>query len=235
MEEIYAAVQFAVSRLLNITALKSIFLKLFRAHVTAAARVDFIIDDHDEIQQQPKKQIRLNLFQSWTDEVKWNRSWAKASSSRKRMCYLNIWSRRRLNPNYWCFRHRSHFIYISLLKMSDRFYTFKLRESMRRTLRWRQRGSIPQLIKLILCWYIPLISDSHHCWALSCPTHKHHRSSVNHRPPIAHPGLGCPRSPLMWRVKRGTEDTTNISFHFHQRRLSSKLCHGQWWRLAADK
>lgn len=90
MWEIYTAVQFAVSRLLNVTALKSIFLKLFRAHVTAAARVDFIIDDHDETQQQPKKQIILNLFQSWTDEVKWNRSWAKASSSRKRMCYLNI-------------------------------------------------------------------------------------------------------------------------------------------------
>lgn len=62
VEEIYAAVQFAVSRLLNVTALKSIFLKLFRAHVTAAARVDFIIDDRDETQQQPKKRITLNLF-----------------------------------------------------------------------------------------------------------------------------------------------------------------------------
>ena len=146
---------------------------------------------------------------------------------------------RLLNPNCWCFHHRSHFIDISLLKMLDRFNTFKLRELMRWTLCWCQRGSIRQLIKLILRWYILLISDSHHCWTLSCPTHKHHRSSVNHRPPIRSSPLwvvlGCPRSALMWRVKRRTEDTTNISFHFHQRRPSSKLCHGEWWRLAADK
>lgn len=70
MEEIYAAVQFAVSRLLNITALKSIFIKLFRAHVTAAARVDFIIDDHDETQQQPKKKPDWICFKA--ELMKWS-------------------------------------------------------------------------------------------------------------------------------------------------------------------
>lgn len=111
---------------------------------------------------------------------------------------------------------------------------------MRRTLCWRQRGSIPQLIKLILRWYIPLISDSHHCWALSCPTHKHHRSSVNHRPPIAHPGLAAlsrPRvSPLAADVTGQARDRRHhehfIFFSIKDACLQSSVMAGDGgWQL----
>lgn len=154
----------------------------------------------------------------------------------------------------------SHFMVIRLLKMPDQFYMFLLRESMRETLRWSQRGSIAQVIKLILCWYILLISDSHHCWALSCGTHKHSPLSIsplsivslqslilsswlfpgplskNWPESLNHPLVSLLRGDVTG-LRGQTQDRRHqkMKFHFHQSCQSSKVCHGEWWWLAANK
>lgn len=141
-----------------------------------------------------------------------------------------------------CLHRRRHFINTSLLKTPDLFYMFLLGESMRE----HQWGPIAQVIKLILCWYILLISDSHHCWLWAVElTNTFSHLSIAHfvlvtllltlrlqAGPLVSLLGGHVTGPRGQTLDRGHQ---KMKFHFHQSRQSSKVCHGEWWRLAANK
>lgn len=82
---------------------------------------------------------------------------------------------------------------------------------MRRTLCWRQRGADqtdPSLIHPIDFRFSSLLGfklPNTQTPSLIC------QSLASDRSPGPRVVLGCPGSALMWRVKRGTEDATNIS------------------------
>lgn len=128
-----------------------------------------------------------------------------------------------------CFHHSSHFISISLLKITDQSYTC-----------WdNQWGKVcvaslgiysagnqtnPSLIRPI------------DFGALSCGADKRYQSSVNHRSARPHGSFPAPLSPKpaqgpshppVTGLRGQTRDRRNpkISFHFHQGCQSSKVCH----------